>query len=187
MSKCDFFLPWVEYLGHDLTASGNYPAQYKFHLIKDWPLPPHGVSLLSFIGVCSFYSNYVLWFENNIKLLSCLQRFCHRQPLPILAWSPLLIDSFESCKDHLITSPLLLRYDSSKPFFLKPDWSDGGMEYILMQPDNSPESLAAILHIESTGEYFFDCKRSGPRLMPTVFNSRTNLDHENTITHLLVR
>ena len=47
-----------------------------------------------------------------------------------------------------------------------------------MQPDNSPESLAAILHIESTGEYFFDCKRSDPRLMSVVFNSRTNLDHE---------
>ena len=56
-----------------------------------------------------------------------------------------------------------------------------------MQPDNSPELLAAIFHLESTGECLFDCKRSGPRLMPTVFNSRTNLDHENTITYLLVR
>ena len=59
LSKYDFFLPHVEYVGHDLTASGNYPAQSKFQLIKDWHLPAHGVSLLSFIGLCSFYSNYV--------------------------------------------------------------------------------------------------------------------------------
>ena len=75
MSKCDFFLPRVECVGHDLTASGDCPAQSKFQLIKDWPLPPHDVSLLSFIGLCSFYSNYVPWFENNIKPLRRLQRF----------------------------------------------------------------------------------------------------------------
>ena len=90
----------------------------------------------------------------------------------------MLIELFESCKDHIITSPLLQRYDSSKPTFLKTDWSAGGMEYILMQPDNSPESLAAIFHLESTGKCLFDCKYSGPRLMTVVFNSRTNLDHE---------
>ena len=52
------------------------------------------------------------------------------------------------------------------------------MGYILIQPDNSPESLAVIFHLESTGKCLFDCKRSGPRLMTVVFNSRTNLDHE---------
>ena len=67
---------------------------------------------------------------------------------------------------------------SLKPSFRKPDWSAGGMGYILMQPDNSPESLAAILHLESTGECLFDYKRSGPRLMPIIFNSRVNLEHE---------
>ena len=126
----------------------------------------------------SSYSNYVPWFENNIKPLRRLQRLYHRQPVPVLAWSPMLIELFESCKDHLITSPLLQRYDSSKPTFLKTDWSAGGMGYILMQPDNSPESLAAILHLESTGECLFDCKRFGPRLMPVIFYSRTNLDHK---------
>ena len=94
LNKCDFFLSRVEYVDHDLTADGNCPAQSKFALIRQWHLPPHGVSLLSFIGLCSFYNNYVSWFELNIKPLRCLYRLYHRQALPLLAWSPQIINVF---------------------------------------------------------------------------------------------
>ena len=47
-----------------------------------------------------------------------------------------------------------------------------------MKSDNSPQSLAVIVHLESTSECLFDCKCSGPRLMHVTFNSRTNLDRE---------
>ena len=56
-----------------------------------------------------------------------------------------------------------------------------------MQPDNSPKSLAVIVQLESIGECLFDCKHSNLRLMPVIFNSCTNLDHENIISNLLVR
>ena len=58
LSKCDFFKSRVEFFGQDLTARGNCPAQSKFNLIQDWPFPTHGTALLSFIGLCSFYSRY---------------------------------------------------------------------------------------------------------------------------------
>ena len=35
LSKCDFFKSRVEFVGHNLTASGNCPAQSKFYLIQD--------------------------------------------------------------------------------------------------------------------------------------------------------
>ena len=44
----------------------------------------------------------------------------------------------------LVISPLLLQYDSSKSAFLKTDWSAGGMGYILMQTNDSPQSVAAV-------------------------------------------
>ena len=56
LTKCEFFKPRVEFVGHDLTTYGNYPVASNFDLIKHWPLPPHAISLLSFIGLCSFYS-----------------------------------------------------------------------------------------------------------------------------------
>ena len=68
-------------------------------------------------------------FEYDIKPLCRHQRLYHRQSFPLLVWSPTLIDLFQNYKTILITSPLLLRYDSSKPTLLKIDWSVGGTEY----------------------------------------------------------
>ena len=95
-----------------------------------------------------------------------------------MGWTPSLIQLFGDCKSNLITSPLLLRYDSSKPTFLKTDWSAGGMGYILMQPDDSLESLAAIKHLSATGECLFDVSLDGPRLRPVLFGSRSNKSYE---------
>ena len=82
LSKCDFLKDRVEYGGYDLTAKGNFPAAYKFSLLQDWSLPPHDISLLSFIGVCCFYNKYCPWFETNIKPLRRLQREYHRKKSP---------------------------------------------------------------------------------------------------------
>ena len=65
LSKCESFDPRVEYLGHDLTSSGNCPAKYKFNMIRDWTLPVHGTPLLLFIGMRIFYA----CFSHGSKLI----------------------------------------------------------------------------------------------------------------------
>ena len=86
LSKCDFLESHVEFVGYDLTAGGNCPAQSKFNLIKEWPLPTHSSVLLSFIGLCLFYSRYCPWFETIIKPRRRLQRSFHHAQLPIMTW-----------------------------------------------------------------------------------------------------
>ena len=151
----------MEYVGHDLTAEGNCPAQSKLSLIQDWPLPPRGISLLSFVGLCCFYNKYCPWFETNIKPLRRFQRAYHRKDIPIMGWTPSLIKLFCNCKTYLVTSQYLLRFDSSRPTFLKTDWSAGGMGYILMHPDDSSDSIAAMKHLADTGELLFDLSHDG--------------------------
>ena len=145
---------------------------------KTWPLPPHAISLLSFIGLCSFYSRYCPWFETNFKPLRKLQREYHRQPIPILSWTSPLISLFNDCKAHLVSSPLLLRYDSTKPAFLKTDWSAGGMGYILMQADDTSQSVATVQLLEGKGECAFDLSLGGPRLRLVFFGSRSDQPFE---------
>ena len=97
---------------------------------------------------------------------------------PITGWILSLIKLFNDCKSSLIISSPLLRYNSSRPTFLKKDWSTGGMIYILMQPDESPDSCVAIKHLAAIGECLFDLSLDGPRLRPELFGSRSNMSHE---------
>ena len=89
-----------------------------------------------------------------------------------------MITLFGDCKNQLATSPLLLQYDSSKPAILETDWSTGGMGYILMQADESSQSLVALKLLEDTGEYTFGFSLDGPRLHPVFFGSRSNQTFE---------
>ena len=61
---------------------------------------------------------------------------------------------------------------------MKTDWSTGGMGYILMQPDDSPDYLATINHLTATDECLFDMSLDGPRLRPVLFGSRANVSYE---------
>ena len=70
-------------------------------------------------------------------------------------WSSFHVSLFNTCKSNIPSSPLFLCYNSSKPVSLKTDWSTNGMGYILMQPDNSSDSLKTLRTLEESGNCFF--------------------------------
>ena len=59
----------LEFVGHDLTPDGNYPAARKFDMINDWALYFTGQGLQSFIGLIIFYHKYAQYLEIRIKPL----------------------------------------------------------------------------------------------------------------------
>ena len=95
-----------------------------------------------------------------------------------MAWSPRLISLFHRCKSNLIPSTLLLRCDNFKLVSLTTDWSAAGMGYILMQLDNSRESIKALRHLATTGECLFELSLDGPISCHVAFGSRFNLPYE---------
>jgi hypothetical protein len=178
LKKCEFFKDRIEYVGHDLRPKGNSPAASKFDLINDWPLPTSGQSLHSLIGLVNYYHRYIPYFEIIIKPLRTLERKYRRTNIPLMAWSPDLITLFNEVKVMVTSSPVLARYNPKLPTFLKTDWSALGMGWILMQPDDSKESLSALETLNSTGEVLFDVTMDGPRLRPIAFGSRACTDTE---------
>ena len=178
MFKCDLFKSRVDYIDHDLTTLGKCPIQSKFQFTEQGPLPITDTSLLSFIALCTFYNYYYPWFETNIKLPRRHQRSFHHTSIPRMAWLPSRVNLFSQCKSNLLTSPLLLYYDSYKPVFLKTNYSATGMGYIVMQPDNSPASLLALQHLSKTGKCHFDLDLKGAILYPVAFGSRSNQTFE---------
>ena len=69
----------------------------------------------------------------------------------MIAWTPALIKLFEDIKVCVTSSPVIARYDPSKPTFLKTDWSAQRMGWILMQPADDAETIAASKLLLKTG------------------------------------
>ena len=98
--------------------------------------------------------------------------------IPLSLRTAELRDLFHLCKTDLTTSPVLARFDSNKPTFLKIDRYAEGMGYILLQPDDSDESITATKLLSSTGDCLFDLLPSSPRLRAVTYNSRSNKPYE---------
>ncbi len=143
LKKCEFLKDRTEYVGYDVLSSGNSPAQSKFDMINDWPTPTTGQSLHSFIGLVNFYHRFAPYLEIRMKPLRKLCKTYFRKAIPQLAWTPELIQLFADIKISITSGPILARYNTDKPTFLKTDWSADGMAWILMQPADDEESQRA--------------------------------------------
>jgi hypothetical protein len=135
--KCSFFMQRFEYVGHAITAEGNIPASSKYDMVQEWPLPSTAKSLLSLVSLCSFYQRFVPWFEEAARELHRMVRQLSKKSIPLPEWTAPWILLFNTTKTAITSSPVLARFSTKKPTFLKTDWSASGMGFILMQPDGS--------------------------------------------------
>ena len=172
LKKCDFYMPRFEWIGHDLTQNGNNPAQSKFDLVRDWPIPRTGSLLNSFVGFAAFYAMFIPQFAFRVSPLRSFARKFHRLPIPPHEWTPKLDAAFTDLKQAIVSDPCLARYDSNLPVFLKTDWSGAGMSYILMQPANNTAAQEALALLQAGGDNLFDTMIQGARLRPVRFGSR---------------
>ena len=88
-------------------------------MINDWPLPTTGQALFSFIGLVSFYHKFSPYHEIRIKPLRQLNQQYYRQAIPLMTWSPDLIQLFEDFKVAITSSPITQRYNPDAPVFFK--------------------------------------------------------------------
>ena len=101
-----------------------------------------------------------------MKPLRELYKRFYRPVIPIMGWTTELIQLFEDLKFGITSSPVLSRFEPSKPTSFKTDWSAHGMSWILMQPADDDASVKATDTLKKTGEFLFDLDMEGPRLNP---------------------
>ena len=73
------------------------------------------------------------------------------QKIPPEDWTEDLKHLFPPLKQDLISEPVLARYDSSIPVFLKTNWSSLGVSFILMQPSDDKVANAALKNCWTMG------------------------------------
>ena len=100
----------------------------KISTIKDWPAPINVSEVRSFLGLASYYRKFVKKFSTVAIPLTAL---LHKDNE--FEWNETAQKVFDTLKEKLITTPVLLLPDPEKPFTVTTDTSDYAIGAILIQ------------------------------------------------------
>ena len=74
MSKCEFGMKEMLYLGHIINEEGVQVDMEKIRAIRDWPTPKTITELRGFLGLCTYYRRYVKGFSQFVAPLTDLTK-----------------------------------------------------------------------------------------------------------------
>ena len=66
-SKCDFYKPQIEYLGHIIFKARIAIDPENIQAIKDWPTPTSVTDIRSFLGLAGCYQKFI----ENFSRIAC--------------------------------------------------------------------------------------------------------------------
>ena len=125
-SKCVFMLSEVEYLGHKITKDGLRPTDSKVEAIAKAPTPKNVSELKAFLGLVNYYGKFLSHLSTTLaplhKLLVKGTSF---------QWSDSQQKAFEAVRAQLMSSELLVHYDSHLDLVLSCDASLYGVGAVL--------------------------------------------------------
>ncbi|GMI64252.1 hypothetical protein HRI_000094500 [Hibiscus trionum] len=128
LSKCEFWIQEVVFLGHVVSAEGICVDPTKIEAIVDWKQPKSVTEIRSFLGLKSYYRRFVDGFSRvATPLTKLLQKGVKFE------WSDARQKSFEKLKEALTNAPVLVQPVSGKEFVIFSDASYIGLDCVLMQ------------------------------------------------------
>ncbi|CAI5484601.1 unnamed protein product [Closterium sp. Yama58-4] len=127
-SKCEFFLPEVEFLGHVVSASGVRTDPKKIAAVQDWVAPTSVKELQSFLGFANYYHRFIQGYASIASPLTDLLRKGVEY-----VWGPAQQQAFEQMKQSLTSSPTLSYPDPTRPYVVVTDASDQAIGAVLLQ------------------------------------------------------
>ncbi|GBG59012.1 hypothetical protein CBR_g24360 [Chara braunii] len=137
LSKCRFSQHKVDFLGHDVSDQGLHMDDAKITAIAEWPAPTTANQLRSFLGLTSYYSNFIRGYARySYVLTSTLLR-----KNPLWAWTPLHEDAFRALKKAVTCAPVLHLPDFDRLSINTTDALDFAVGAVLSQVfPSSPDS-----------------------------------------------
>ncbi|KAL4324888.1 hypothetical protein GQ457_11G023450 [Hibiscus cannabinus] len=128
LSKCEFWIREVVFLGHVVSSEGIRVDPKKVEAIVNWKQPTSVTEIRSFLGLAGYYRRFVSGFSKvAAPLTKLLQKGVKYE------WSDARQQAFEKLKEALINAPLLTQPVSGKEFVVYSDASYVGLGCVLMQ------------------------------------------------------
>ena len=127
LSKCEFGLTELLYLGHIIRVDRVRVHEEKIRAIKDWPEPTNVTELRGFVGICTYYRKFVKSFSQLVAPLTDLTK------KGAFSWTDTAQRAFDRLKEVMNNCPVLALPDFTQPFVLECDASGEGIGAVLMQ------------------------------------------------------
>uniref|UniRef100_A0A1U7YRA6 Uncharacterized protein LOC104247112 n=2 Tax=Nicotiana sylvestris TaxID=4096 RepID=A0A1U7YRA6_NICSY len=102
LSKCEFWLNSVAFLGHVISDEGISVDTQKIDAVKNWPRPTTPSEVRSFLGLAGYYRRFVEGFSSISSPLTKLT-----QKATKFQWSDTCERSFQELKNRLTSAPVL--------------------------------------------------------------------------------
>ncbi|KAK9751656.1 RNase H-like domain found in reverse transcriptase [Popillia japonica] len=130
LTKCSFLKRRLEYLGHEITASGIQPGVRKIEAVLKFDTPTNVHAVRQFVGLVSYFRRYV---ENFARLARPLTKVTKKEVS--WHWGPEEDQAFETLKARLVSlvRPVLAIYSEKAETELHTDASKLGVAGILLQ------------------------------------------------------
>ncbi|KAK1414436.1 hypothetical protein QVD17_30180 [Tagetes erecta] len=131
LSKCEFWLKEVQFLGHIVNEKGIHVDPAKIEAVKNWVTPKTPTEIRSFLGLAGYYRRFI---PNFSKIAVPLTALTHKgKPY---SWGPEQEDAFQTLKLQLCNAPILTLPDGNDDFVIYCDASNRGLGCVLMQRGN---------------------------------------------------
>ncbi|GJX41013.1 putative reverse transcriptase domain-containing protein [Tanacetum coccineum] len=127
-SKCEFWLPKVQFLGHVIDSQGIHVDPAKIKSIKDWASPKTPTEIWQFLGIAGYYRRFIKGFSKIAKPMTKLT-----QKKVKFVWGDKQEAAFQLLKQKLCSAPILALPEGSEDFITYCDASIKGLGAVLMQ------------------------------------------------------
>ena len=128
LSKCEFWLDHVMFLGHVVSKDGISIDPQKIEAVVNWPRPTNVTEVRSFLGLAGNYRRFVRDFSKIALPLTQLT-----QKGTPLDWTDQRESAFQEVKTRLVTAPVLSLPSGTDGYTVFSDASHKGLGCVLMQ------------------------------------------------------
>jgi len=127
LSKCEFWMSEVQFLGHVISTKGIAVDPTKVEVVVKWESPKSATEIRSFVWLAGYYRRFIEGFSKIVAPLTLLTQ--KNQPF---TWTDKCEESFQELKRRLTSAPILVILDVGRPFEVYCDASHLGLGYVLM-------------------------------------------------------
>lgn len=132
-SKCQWALERLHCLGYIIEDKKIKPDDAKIEAIKNAPTPATKKQLRCWLGLIGYYRSLI---RGHSALSFSLTELLKKSSPEKLQWGPKHQDSFEKLRSALLSEPVLVPPNPSKPYIVQTDASTTALGAILCQLDD---------------------------------------------------